>query len=1001
MENCLISELKKISGKYKLDEKILITPDFNMGRQILQNLTRSGPGWINFKTATVQSLASEIASEKLLGAGIKKISSLEQNFIIDGIFTKLAEGKNLKYFEKHTINTGIISTITDIIIELKMSGLSPEDLKDKVFISPKKAEDLRLIFLKYQDFLSKKNAADTADIIEMACKILKDSGKEKSSIKYIVLSRYPNTLLEVKFLKIISAGSLTVLSEEEVYGLDIPRNRLEAEGSTDRLDPASNLERSRWLFDIDSAPPAVNDDTIDLFSGADYREEIYRLFGRITAGKIPLDRVEIIYTNSDPYLVSLYNICTKLGLPATFSEGLPGDTSRPAAALKGFLQWISDDYGESHLRKLLRYSLLKTASGRGAQLAHALRTSKIGWGRDRYSLILDKEIAFLKDKVKDSKDYKWKLDIYEELASITKKLIDMVPPGSGGKVDFAELCAACLKFLNDFTSASGDDDAAYLSNIKQRLKALIRISENTVYIDEAVNKLYEVIIKLPYRTSGPKPGCLHISGLASGGRSGRDTTYIVGMDNHKFPGTESQDPVLLDEERQKLGDKIGLSKDRLKEKLYNFASMLSGLRGKAAISYARYDTIGDRQMFPSSVYLQVYRLKKGDSSIDYRELLSIPAKPGGPVQVVDMTGWWVEKLIGSGTVMDGKESIFDIYPNLKAGNSAIKNRAGSELTIYDGFIAPEGNELDPRENSEIVLSCSAIETYANNPYTFFLQYILKARRPEETIRDRMVWLDPAQRGSLLHEVYQLFISKLIESTEKSGRDEQESMINKVFDIVVKKYTEEIPIPGRAVYDSEVQALKRDLKVFLDINSRLSCPQFTEFEFGYGDREPVKIDIGGGSHIRIKGKADRVDMDADGNYHVWDYKTGSAYAFSGTDYISGGRQVQHILYAKAVEANIGEVVKSGYILPTEKGIGSGKGTIFERDPQQQDMWQPTINSIMDLMAGGLFIITDKENPPYIDDTDIYGTEDLKKSIKSKIKNSGNDLLSKWSSLGDYR
>jgi len=63
MENCLISELKKISDEYKLDEKILITPDFNMGHQILQTLSKSGPGWINFKATTVALLTFENTTE--------------------------------------------------------------------------------------------------------------------------------------------------------------------------------------------------------------------------------------------------------------------------------------------------------------------------------------------------------------------------------------------------------------------------------------------------------------------------------------------------------------------------------------------------------------------------------------------------------------------------------------------------------------------------------------------------------------------------------------------------------------------------------------------------------------------------------------------------------------------------------------------------------------------------------------------------------------------------
>ena len=1006
MENCLISKLKKISDEYKLDEKILITPDFNTGHQILQTLSKSGPGWINFKAATVVSLASEIAAEKLLGGNIEIISSVEQNFIIDTIFTELAEEGSLAYFEKHTINTGIISAISDIIIELKMLGLSPGGIRKDYFIDPKKGEDIKLIFSRYEDAIKEKRLADTADIIAAAYKILEGSSAPDSRIKYIVLSRYINTPLEREFIKSISAGDLIIIAEEKVYGLDTPKNRWEEKAEESSIDPASNIERSGWLFDTANAPPALEDNTIGLFSGATYRNELYELVGRIKAEKIPLDKVEIIYINSDPYLVSLYNICKKLELPAVFSEGLPGDTGPPGMALKGFLLWINDDFAEVHLRKLLKYSLIKTPKGTGPSLAHALRTSKIGWGRERYSLVLNKEIAALKDKIKESggEKYKWKLDIFEALNDITGRLLKTVPrTGSNGKVDFSRLCSACLQFLGSFVTARDEDGASYQANLIRKLEVIARITGSTIPIEEATDKLMEVILRLPFKTSGPQPGHLYISNLSTGGRSGRDNTYIVGMDSHRFPGTHTQDPVLLDEERERISKDIELSKDRLKEKLYGFTSMLAGLRGRVTVSYSTYDIGDERQMFPSSVYLQIYRLKEGNSGIDYQKLLSGPGRPSGPepAKIIDGIGWWVSKLTGEGSLKDARESVFKIYPQLRQGDKAIRERSGSGLTIYDGLVVPEGAELDPRENTDMVLSCSAIETYAANPYAFFLQYILKARRPEEVVRDRLKWLDPAQRGSLLHEVFQLFTRRIKDTAEKIDKKEQGKIINKILDGVLEKYTGEVPVPGAAVYSQEVEILKNDLEVFLDINSKLAEPHLLEFEFGYRGKEPVKICIGASSYIHVKGKIDRIDIDSDGNYHVWDYKTGSAYAYNDGDYIAGGRQVQHVLYAKVIEKTLGTVVKSGYILPTEKGLGSGKGFKFERDPRQQERWQEGLNCILDLMAEGLFIISEEENPPYIDDTDIYGTEELKKSIKEKIKNSGNELLIKWKSLKDYK
>ena len=67
---------------------------------------------------------------------------------------------------------------------------------------------------------------------------------------------------------------------------------------------------------------------------------------------------------------------------------------------------------------------------------------------------------------------------------------------------------------------------------------------------------------------------LFVSDLENGGMSGREYTFIVGMDESKFPGIQIQDPVMLDEEREKISSDLQLSKDRLKEKLYDFTSLL-------------------------------------------------------------------------------------------------------------------------------------------------------------------------------------------------------------------------------------------------------------------------------------------------------------------------------------------------------------------------------------------------------------------------------------------
>ena len=145
---------------------------------------------------------------------------------------------------------------------------------------------------------------------------------------------------------------------------------------------------------------------------------------------------------------------------------------------------------------------------------------------------------------------------------------------------------------------------------------LSRISEKTLSLEEAAGRIADIISKVPYGKSSPEPGQLLVSGIASGGRSGRQNTYIIGFDNHSFPGTITQDPILLDEERGNISRELILSEDRLREKLFDLNLMLAALRGNITISFSSYDIKDNRSLFPASVYLQVYRLSKMDSSID-------------------------------------------------------------------------------------------------------------------------------------------------------------------------------------------------------------------------------------------------------------------------------------------------------------------------------------------------------------------------------------------------
>ena len=86
--------------------------------------------------------------------------------------------------------------------------------------------------------------------------------------------------------------------------------------------------------------------------------------------------------------------------------------------------------------------------------------------------------------------------------------------------------------------------------------------------------------------SGPRPGCLHVDSLNRGGHSGRATTFMVGLDDGRFPGSGIQDPLLLDTERHKLSEHLPTASRRREERLESFARLLARLRGNLLLSFS-------------------------------------------------------------------------------------------------------------------------------------------------------------------------------------------------------------------------------------------------------------------------------------------------------------------------------------------------------------------------------------------------------------------------------
>jgi ATP-dependent helicase/nuclease subunit B len=167
------------------------------------------------------------------------------------------------------------------------------------------------------------------------------------------------------------------------------------------------------------------------------------------------------------------------------------------------------------------------------------------------------------------------------------------------------------------------------------------------------------------------------------------------------------------------------------------------------------------------------------------------------------------------------------------------------------------------------------------------------------------------------------------------------------------------------------------------------PRYFEVAFGLPRAEsrssiaspdPVAIAVGSGDSFFLRGSIDRVDEAPDGTFHVWDYKTGSAYRYKAERGIHGGRQIQHALYAMALEqllARAGspaQVSRSGYFFPGRKG--EGQRLPIALDPQRT---REVTRRLLDLLRAGAFPhAVNKDDCKFCDYESVCGGEKVSRS-----------------------
>lgn len=992
----LLQQLAQICRELPLEEKVLVAPSLAIGHQIVERLAREGHPWINLRVATISMLAHGLVGPEIAREGRRLLSRAQTLALIEQACSETLTERS--YFGALRDRPGFHRALQKTLEELRAAGISPAALPARVFAEGRKLRELKEILRRYEQSLEEGRCVDRAEVLERALEAVKAGHGTSGGPTYVLPEGAELSAVERKFLETLAAGRLRTLP------VDLP---------------------SEWV--------SIAKKT-SLLRAIGEENEIREVFRRILHDGIPLDEVEILHTDTATYPALVYELSREHGTPCTFEGGIAVSFTRPGQAALAFLDWIGRGFEAEILRRALASGALtlrrldqepEGAPGTRAA-ARAFREARIGWGRKRHLPWLDRLIAEL-ERPEDisGSDEQWS---EEERAARAEKRARRLAAARGARAfaaralelsaapdaefcDLRPLARGCREFVTEFARVAGELDGTALSALQKLFEELEELPSSELPTGEAVGRLRDAVQALRVAADRPRPGFLHVAHYRSGGFSGRRHTFLLGLDTARHPGRDLEDPVLLDRERHQINRvlspaTLAMHRDRPREATMALEACLARLRGELTVSFSCWNVRSLSQQgeqFPSPFFLGLYRERSGQKQADYSALLAaLPETAGfipGEGRALDETEWWLSRVKRAGAAAAGGAAapiVRACYPHLSDGHKAEQERESAEFTVYDGWVRSGTPELDPRTEGK-PQSSSRIETLARCPFRYFLKHVLRIEPPEELERDTTRWLDPMRAGSLLHEVFRLFFERITEEGERPDFERHLALLLSIAEERIRFWREKNPPASELAFGEGHREILFACRTFLKLEQahcREFTPRFFEVPFGLAratsqapvsSRDPVPISLGDGQSFLLRGSIDRIDEAPDGSFHVWDYKTGSTWRHREELGLHGGRQIQHALYAMALEEMVlragieATVSGSGYFFPGRKG--EGQRFRMPLDPGQT---RKVLRRLFDLLRAGAFPhAVDQEDCRYCDYELVCGGAQLARQ-RAKLK-----------------
>jgi ATP-dependent helicase/DNAse subunit B len=913
-------------------EELWILPSFSLQKAVKQDLLARGmttcqsPRLLNLDTWIGEIVRSSGSRHRL-------INRLTQKLLVERVVSQLAATKGLTYFKTIAAFPGFISAVTSLLIEIKQSGTTPEELANVLEAKGTSAKDREIfaIYGAYQACLTQLELADQEEMTFLALQGLQAGTATLTCSKLTILG-YP-TLNPLQLELVRQLRSWLSLEISLTYEKKRPEAFAAVEhtftalvgmgftpGFLQSSAPAkAGLVRVReHLF----APTVTTMETtgVAIVKSPSQEKELLVAAGEIKAkllaGKYEPSEVAVILRNTALYS-DFAHICARFQIPVN----LPSQEKLASQPLVQLLEYAlrakMEQGSRTSVLNLIKSPLVESVLGIDADQLEVKALGKIINTWDDWLALEESKVSSQLGQL-----FQWVARLPArgtcgKIAEALRQFLDCLDSRQlMGEKFRQKLCtlddlkAGLLAWeaVNNLLDQLEDDFAA----IGQKIRSL-SLEEFYTLFRQLVNSQTLCL------QEGDARGIQVLSPLDVGA-SQFSLVYMLGMNDGEFPKAGRENWLYDDKERQ-LFNNLGLelvtcSHHKAIEDLY-FAIAATRATAQVILSCRN-----DAQTLPSPYLEEIVRLFTPGTILvtEYGVNDLFPPLQDGIYSPQELLGKVLmekaAKQCSDASLEQLEQFVFHQLVD-EDFSRRVRELAGGDRQL--GLVPAAVRRAAESE----VFSITALEEYAQCPFAYFAKRLLKLKEWQE--KEEEVGLDVI--GTIYHEVLTNFLRQHGgERLRPQGQVEYQNQLLTILGDCCQQMID----AGKIIEGKGWQYIQQQLADVLDrwLDYEIAeenqeglafLPKYFEWGFGLPITEamdqqsasqPLVLEMDA-QQVNIVGKVDRIDQTGD-KLAVVDYKRKRCPRFKDME---AGLDLQAGLYIMAVEQLLAspgkEVVGGGY------------------------------------------------------------------------------------------